>query len=120
MWEREKYSNASCSFLCIWNLRLRITNFFSLGGVQFCIPREPWVFFTWHGLFRGPQFGGGGNGAYSSTNLTFQEFVLPWDKNCKWQTVSVRGQASLGLYGDRSGLLSRPDLLGTDRIGAVE
>lgn len=42
--------------------------------------------FTWHGLFRGPQFGGGGNGAYSSTNLTFQEFVLPWDKNCKWQT----------------------------------
>lgn len=53
MWEREKY-------LKDWLLLLMYTEIFgfelrtfALGGVQFCIPGEPWTFLPGIGYFRG-------------------------------------------------------------------
>lgn len=80
--EREVFERLVAPFMYLESSALNYELFLSRGRPVLHSQRTLGLF-TWHGLFRGPQFSGGGNSAYSSTNLTFQEFVLPWDKNCK-------------------------------------
>lgn len=94
MGEREKYSKDQLLFLTHVQSLVLNSEIFFFGGVQFCIPRGHQItfeLFTWHWMFgAGLECSIGGNGACGFAKpamclllyLTFQEFVLPWDKSC--------------------------------------